>query len=261
MGVRRSFLVVLGLVLAAVAVVTLGALAMLGRMEPALTAIRDGTVDVARVVGEPGRESGRAGATAEGPQREQALTRLRVLRRATHEALHLVRTGSWALVFLSIVCLGVVWGAMRRLERRLVAPLVEMMAVLEYAEDGDELRRLSSSLIPDELHQAARGLNRLLDERLSTRRRNGDESQGPTETLRCALVLLLDERPEAVAVLGRTGELVAANAVALRRLAEAGGDELRATIAGGTTVPGVIVTPLPGGEGFVCAMSETARRA
>lgn len=259
MGIRRSFRLVLGLVLASVVVVTLGGLAMLGRMEPALTGIRADTVDVARVVGDLGRESGRPGAAAEGPLREQAATRLRVLRRAAHEAQQLVRTGSWALVFLSIVCLGVVWGAMRRLERRLVVALVEMVTVLQAAEDGDELRRLSPGLIADEFHEVARGLNRLLDERLSARRRVQDEPEGASEALGCALARLLDERPEPVAVLGRGGELVAANAAALGRLAGEDGGRLRAALVPGSTAPGVTVTPLPGGAGFVCVISEPAR--
>ncbi len=140
-------------------------------------------------------------------------------RHAMHEADARVRqlglAGRWALVLLGLLALLASALAMRRAGRQLVAPVTELVAVLEARRGGDRHRRYTLGGEEGELARVLADVNEVLD--AAEAPEPGERGDG---LVREALVALLDARGGASIVVGEDGEIVAASREALDRLAE-----------------------------------------
>jgi methyl-accepting chemotaxis protein len=83
------------------------------------------------------------------------------------EAQRLGRAGAWAAVLLGFLSFSTSLWVFRRMRRRVLDPLMELLDVLERVRQGTRLRRCRAEDAPLEFAQIAESLNRLLDERLS----------------------------------------------------------------------------------------------
>lgn len=125
--------------------------------------------------------------------------------------------GRWALALLALIGLLASAWAMRKARIQLVAPLTELVAVLQARAAGDRHRRCTRSG-DAELGRILTELNEIIDAAESAvqpREREG----GPA---RAALAPLLDAMGGALVVVDAEGELVAASQDAIDRLAERG---------------------------------------
>lgn len=132
------------------------------------------------------------------------------MQRADATASRLGLAGAWAMPLLGFVGFLVSLVVTRRVETRLLAPILEVDAVLAAAREGDEFRRCG---VPadGEGSRLMANLNWLLDKR-------GGAPHCPTEDadLRWTVVALLDHLTDQAAVLLDDGDVVAANETALR---------------------------------------------
>lgn len=143
--------------------------------------------------------------------------------RADREARRLGSAGRWALAFLALGGLLLIAIAARRTQRRLLAPLAELEAVVGAHRAGDGHRRCRPHG-GSELGDILDGVNRLLDR--DARAHAG--GAGRRAAIREALVLMLDERPAPALVLDRAGEVIAASQDALDLMASRGEEILDA---------------------------------
>jgi hypothetical protein len=133
------------------------------------------------------------------------------MRRAEETASRLGLAGAWAMALLGFLGFLMSLAVVRRVESRLLAPILEVDAVLAAARHGDEYRRCAMVAASPEGGRLMENLNWLLD------RRPGP-ALCPTEdaALREAVVGLVDRFTEAPAVIGdREGRVVAVNLLAL----------------------------------------------
>ncbi|MEQ9644257.1 MAG: hypothetical protein RLO52_02180 [Sandaracinaceae bacterium] len=147
--------------------------------------------------------------------------------RADGDARRLGLAGRWALAFLALVGLAGVVLSARRIRTRLLAPLVELSAVVRVIRSGDPHRRCRP-MPSGELGYVLASLNQILDAAAvpAPTPRNG------SDRMRRALVGLLDRQEEPVVLLDETGGVVAASSSALALMAERGDEILAAARAG-----------------------------
>jgi len=126
--------------------------------------------------------------------------------------------GAWAAVFLGIAGLGLSGITIRRLERRVLAPIAEITRVVMAHGEGDTGRRCASPHATPELELVMTTLNELMD----AKERAVTVAPVPTVEDHALLLALLDQEPVPVAIASAKGEIIAANDKALQRLA--GGD-------------------------------------
>lgn len=81
------------------------------------------------------------------------------------EAQRLGRSGAWGAVFLGVFSFVIALVVLRRFERQLVAPLVELHDVLLAAHGGDAHRRCRQFSGPQELQRVLALVNEVLDAR------------------------------------------------------------------------------------------------
>jgi len=133
--------------------------------------------------------------------------------------------GAWAAALGGLAVTLLAFLAFARLERRIARPARELARVLSAAQSGDLFQRCRPLDGTSELEQALVTVNVLLD-----RHPAGVPSPGATATPRAegrpaddlgrrALARMLDREPGAVVIVALPGEIVAANGVALERLA------------------------------------------
>lgn len=142
--------------------------------------------------------------------RELAQVNRASMRRADARASRLGLAGAWAMALLGFLGFLLALVVTRRIERRLLTPILEVDAVLADARAGDTHRRCVRA-DADAGGQLVDNLNWLLD-----RLRPADPRPAEDGALRAALVALLDRVVDVPAVLiDDEGALVAVNAVAL----------------------------------------------
>lgn len=151
-------------------------------------------------------------------------------------ARRLGNAGAWAAVLLTLLGVGVGILMVRRLYRRLVAPLDELRDTLHAATHGDALRRCRVTDAPIELIEVRNALNALFE--ASSRASASPHAQlGDDE--RAALLGLLDDLPGPAWIVGERGKVLSANGAGLDALAAgldiaalAAGSDESAAIAG-----------------------------
>jgi hypothetical protein len=87
--------------------------------------------------------------------------------RVDRDARRLGTSGAWAVVLLGFLSFSMSLWVLSRLRRRVLAPLMELMDVLERFRQGTTLRRCRAPDAPYEFARIAESLNQLLDEKLS----------------------------------------------------------------------------------------------
>jgi hypothetical protein len=195
----------------------------------------------------------------------QALQRLgdvnrQAMQRADDNARRIGTGGAWAAVFLGLTGLVASAITIRRLERRLLGPIAEIMRVVAAQRGGDRRSRCTGTYAQGELGPAIHTLNELFD----LRERVGEsipQSRGESDD-RALLLYLLDERDEPVAIAGPRGDVLAANRRALDILLGATGTALRAEIAAavrsGRSQAGISLRRVGDSEQWLCAIPEPA---
>ncbi len=160
-------------------------------------------------------------------QRLAAINRL-AMSDADRRAQQLGAAGAWAAVFIALGSFLLSAIVIASLERRVVAPLVELHAVLEVARVGDGHRRCRMAKGPIEVQRVLTAVNTIL-ERLflgpDNDVRSRVESRAKIE--RHALVHLLEERQEATVLIDEEGEILAANNQGLAILGAPDGQDVR----------------------------------
>jgi hypothetical protein len=165
------------------------------------------------------------------------------MRRADAEMQRLGAAGAWFAVALAVGAFLLSMLTVRRLERRLLAPLEELGRVLESTRAGRWQRRCQPVAAAPDVKRLLEGVNEVLDTRLEPGRPEGMGRRAE----RAALLHLLDARPGARFVVDRSGRVAAASRAGLAALAGQGGDALRERLAalageeaaGAETAPGV----------------------
>jgi PAS domain-containing protein len=185
------------------------------------------------------------------------------MRRADHNAQRLGRGGAWAAAALAIIAsiLGVL--TMRRLNLRLVNPILNLHSVSRAFRDGDTSRRChqhdTDAII--ELSDIAQTLNTLLDATLNQRLSLSPSS--PDAALRPALLFLLDRAPEPTCVLNAQAQVLAANPAALDLLSSALAGPLLSSFSSNPGLPtdlnGLSLSPSPIGSHplWLCTLHVT----
>lgn len=157
--------------------------------------------------------------------RKLSATNRAAMAAADRAASRLGAAGAWAAVFIALFSFALSLLVLRRLERRIVEPVLDLARVLEEAVATPQ-RRCRESSAPVELKRALLAANRLLDERLVGATAGASRKSSEDR----ALVLALLEREQGPALIGEcSGSILAANAAALDRLAEQG-EEVRAEL-------------------------------
>jgi nitrogen fixation/metabolism regulation signal transduction histidine kinase len=161
-----------------------------------------------------------AALTGDAPARREAAHALRDLAAvnranmaaADAHARRLGAAGAWAAVLLSLLGVGAGILMVRRLYRRLVAPLDELRDALHAAAHGDRLRRCRVTDAPVEFIEVRNALNAMFEA-------SCDAALGAQAPLgvdeRAALLGLLDALPGPAWVVGEAGRVLAANAAGL----------------------------------------------
>lgn len=252
MGARAELTVVVLGLLALQLLTSFAAIGLFDRMSPAIAHIveRDGSA----------------------PSAEDQLAQMR---RRDAEARRLVNAGAWAIVTLGAASVLVAIFLLRRIERRVFAPLVELDRATRAAAEGDAFRRCRLDEAPLEIVHTANAINELLDRRVEAEAAldvRGDRDISARVDRR-ALLMLLDRDPRPCALVDADGGLLATNRpadalfdrqIGLRgALAAAGGEHARVVESCSLDEAGALLVWLSedrvqdeGGDGEVDAQAE-----
>ncbi len=96
-------------------------------------------------------------------------TNRKAMQRADADAQRLGLAGAWASAVIGLVSIGLGFLVMARQERRVVEPLLELNVVVRGAIKGDAFLRCRTHRTAPEVDAILRGINRILDERMSAR--------------------------------------------------------------------------------------------
>jgi hypothetical protein len=137
------------------------------------------------------------------------------MRGADAEMQRLGAAGAWFAVAMGGLAFLLSLLVVRRLGRRLLAPLQELEQVLEAARAGRSQRRCQPVPAAPDVRRLLEGVNELLDARLDRDQDQGDARRAE----RAALLHLLDADPGDRFVVDRTGRVAAASRSGLAALA------------------------------------------
>jgi len=167
------------------------------------------------------------------------------MRRADDQARRLGLAGAWAMALLGFASFIVSLVVNRRIESRLIAPVVEVDAVLASVRGGDAFRRCSPAEDAPGRGRLRDNLNWLLDQH----HRATEHSVQEDGMLRATLLAILDQEAKYAVVVGDAdGEVLAVNQVGLGVLGgHASLVDLAAAIAKGGQPPEWEVTSLASG--------------
>ncbi len=163
-------------------------------------------------------EDGESGARAELLDALRDLSELnrRSIAEADQEARQMGLAGAWAMAALGFLGFLASLVSFRRMEARVLAPIVEIDAVLAAAREGDPHRRCALPATSPEGARAMDNLNWLLDQLAKKERPVVEDAR-----LREALVASLDRITDrTVVVADRHGAVIAANHLAWEGLGE-----------------------------------------
>ena len=121
-------------------------------------------------------------------------------------------TGAWAVVLVALLILGLTLVLTRRLEQRVVGPLVTLAERAESIRGGDVYVRCPETGAP-ELQEISRVMNQLLDAQHTPK-----HTQDLARTDRRLVLYLLDQRPGPWVASSEVGAVLACNAEALERI-------------------------------------------
>jgi hypothetical protein len=187
------------------------------------------------------------------------------LQAAQSSAERLGTGGAWAVVFLALLTLGGALAALRRMDRRVLIPLEEIHDVLGGWRRGDAHRRCRPARgAASELARAMASLNEVLDDRqealVTATAAERVALIGGEEVDHVTLLRVMDLASLPMAVVDVDGEVLAANAAALDRLAsESPGvrTRLRQLIDGGeaSSTSGITTAAIDGTSRHLCTWS------
>jgi len=149
------------------------------------------------------------------------------MRAADSEMQRLGAAGAWFAVAMGGTAFLLSLLVVRRLGRRLLAPLQELGQVLESARAGRWQRRCQPVPAATDVRRLLEGVNELLDARLERHPDHADARRAE----RAALLQLLDARPGRRFVVDRAGRVAAASRSGLAELAGPEGARLREELA------------------------------
>ena len=194
----------------------------------------------------------------------QALTHLtainrRVMVRAEQEAQRLGTAGAWVAVFIAVFSFVISSLIIRRLERQVLNPLVELHDVLEAVHVGNRYRRCRMIEAPEEIRRVLSSINALLDRYLNGSERVSSRGAASHATLeRSALMHILEQQTEAMVLVDEHGALVAANNRGLAVLGNQAGESVRQLLGRLPFEPiddgSVEPIALKGGAGWLCVL-------
>lgn len=166
------------------------------------------------------------------------------MRTADDQARRLGIAGAWAAAFIALISFIVSIGVIRRVQRRVVSPLLELYRALNTVRKGDLHRRVHAGDAPMELKRVAQAVNELLDARVEQHDDEICKRDPITRVERQALVSLLQQISEPTVVVNEEGGILVANNAALERLAQSDGETLRNALEQGAANSGLKWTPL-----------------
>jgi methyl-accepting chemotaxis protein len=157
----------------------------------------------------------------------RAINRSRI-ETASDDALQLGNTGAWAMVLLGLMSFATSVVVVRRADRKIVAPLREVVAVVEAAVGGDRMRRCCGVHGSAEFMTLAGGLNQLLDHRLHY---SAADDVAEVEHNRAAVRTLIEALPSPAVLLANDGAILATNQQAEALLLGEDGESWRLGLA------------------------------
>jgi nitrogen fixation/metabolism regulation signal transduction histidine kinase len=194
----------------------------------------------------------------------QALQQLTAINRqamvsSDEEAQRLGIAGAWVAVFIAMVSFVISLVVIRRLERHVLNPLVELSAVLDAIRVGNHHRRCRLMEAPEELRRVLNAVNALLDRGLSGHESpSSRHAQVQATIAQSALLHLLEQQPEAVVVVDDGGDIVAANSHGLAVLSSPDGARLKQLLGQLSVAPvsdkHLASTALKGTAGWLCVL-------
>ena len=147
----------------------------------------------------------------------------------------------------------------RRLERQVLNPLVDLHDVLESIHAGNRHRRCRVIEAPEEIRRVLNSINALLDRYLDSSdpvSSMGAPSHATIE--RSALMQILEQQTEAMVLVDEHGALVAANNRALAVLGSPAGESVRQLLGRLPFEPihdaSIEPIALKGGAGWLCVL-------
>lgn len=138
------------------------------------------------------------------------------MRQEAAEARRLGLAGGWAVVLVALLILGLTIALTRRLEQRVVGPLVAMAAKAEMIRSGNVYLRCPA-VGPPELQEVSKLLNELLDDQRTPAR-----TTPLAQTDRRLVLHLLDQRPGHWLAIDESGVVLACNKGTLDRIQSSG---------------------------------------
>jgi PAS domain-containing protein len=194
----------------------------------------------------------------------QALTHLtainrRVMVSAEQEAQRLGTAGAWVAVFIAVFSFVISSLIIRRLERQVLNPLVELHDVLEAVHVGNRHRRCRVIEAPEEIRRVLSSINALLDRYLNDSERVSSRGAPSHATIeRSALMQILEQQTEAMVLVDEHGAVVAANNRGLAVLGTQAGESVRQLLSRLPFEPiddaSVEPIALKGGAGWLCVL-------
>lgn len=159
----------------------------------------------------------------------QALQHLAAINRqamvmADQEAQRLGTAGAWVAVFIAAIAFVMSLIVIRRLERHVINPLVELYDVLDTVRTGNPHRRCRMVAAPEEIRRVLSSVNALLDGRNSPPSR---EMHAHMASERGALLHFLEQHPHAMVLVDAHGDIVAANSRGLALLGSSEGERFK----------------------------------
>jgi len=192
----------------------------------------------------------------------QALQQLTAINRqamvgADQEAQRLGIAGAWVAVCIAVVSFIISLAIIRRLERQVLNPLIELSDVLDAVRLGNRHRRCRLTEAPEELRRVLNTVNALLDRGLN--HHDGASSRQVQANIEHrALLHLLEQHPEAVVVVGERGHIVAANSRGLDVIGRPDGEKFKQRLRQLPAEPSADgqITPvaLHGAPGWLCVL-------
>jgi PAS domain-containing protein len=190
----------------------------------------------------------------------QSLTTInrRAMMSADQEAQRLGVAGAWVAVFIAVFAFVISLIVVRRLERHVLYPLIELHDVLAAVRAGNRYRRCRIIEAPEEIQRVLHSVNALLEHRL-----NGSDAAPhrrvhfETPLAHAALIHLLEQRPEAMVLVDAHGAVIASNNRGLAILSSPDGEHIKRLFK---QLPVAerhdLVEPiaLQGGSGWLCIL-------
>lgn len=176
------------------------------------------------------------------------------MQRADAQAKRLGRAGAWAVAMLGFSGFLIGLYAMRRLRRHFLDPLEEIHDVMRAFQQKDRFRRCALQRQSPEFREIGEAINRLLDMEWS---QSEAAFRRSAHLDRAALLRLMDNQSNPLAVLDAAGQIHATNAPMDQVLNGPGGEQTRALFAriasGETSIEGIQTMALNTG-GWLCAL-------